>query len=76
MVKYVDKKSDPLIGPRALELWASPFPFFAETLRDYLMQDKERYDCDGNPLPGLNMDGIFKDTGWFQHIFCYRLYFL
>jgi hypothetical protein len=59
MVKYVDKKCASLIGPTALRIWAPQFPYFAETLRNYLMHDKERVDRDGNPLPPLNMDGIF-----------------
>jgi hypothetical protein len=53
MVKYVDKKAGALIGPNALQLWAPQFPFFAETLREYIMHDKERKDRDGNDLPPL-----------------------
>jgi hypothetical protein len=66
MVKYVDKKSAPLIGPNALELWAPQFPHFAETLRDYLMRDKERFDRDGNPLPPLTMNGCYIVSGTFN----------
>ena len=59
MVKYVDHKCAALIGPQALRLWAPQFDFFAETLREYLMRDKERFDQDGNAQPFLTMDGLY-----------------
>ena len=59
MVKYVEKKSVPLIGPRVLQLWAPQFQYFAETLREYIMRDKEMMDCDGNLINTLNMDGLY-----------------
>jgi hypothetical protein len=65
MVKYVDKKSEPLIGPQALAAWAPHFPFFAETLRTYIMRDKERNDRDGNNLPPLVYDGAYIAKGDF-----------
>jgi hypothetical protein len=55
-----------LIGPNALELWTPQFPHFAETLRDNLMRDKERFDHDGNPLPPLTMHGHYIVSGIFN----------
>jgi hypothetical protein len=76
MVKYVDNKCAPLIGPDALELWAPQFPFFAETLREYIMRDKEHVDENGNLINVLNMDGLYIAPGHFQHFQCHRLYLL
>ena len=59
MVKYVDNKCAPLIGPRALELWAPQFPYFAETLREYVMRDKEHVDENGNLINVVNMGGLY-----------------
>jgi hypothetical protein len=66
MVKYVDNKCAPLIGPDALELWAPQFPFFAETLREYIMRDKECVDENGNLINVLNMDGLYIAPGTFN----------
>jgi hypothetical protein len=57
MVKYVDKKCALLIGPDALELWAPQFPYFAETLREYMMRDKEHVDV----MAILSMWSIWMD---------------
>ena len=65
MIKYIDNKCQPLIGPTALELWAPQFPYFAETLRTFLMRDKERKDRDGNDLPPLVYAGDYIDPGTF-----------
>jgi hypothetical protein len=66
MVKYVDHKCRPLIGPRALELWAPQFPYFAETLREYIMRDKERVDENGNFINVLNMGGLYIPPNTFN----------
>jgi hypothetical protein len=66
MVKYVDKKCEPLIGPTALQLWAPQFPYFAETLREFIMRDKERMDRDGNLINTLNMDGLYIPPNTFN----------
>jgi hypothetical protein len=66
MVKYVDNKCAPLIGPDTLELWAPQFPFFAETLREYIMRDKECVDENGNLIHVLNMDGLYIAPGTFN----------
>jgi hypothetical protein len=38
---------------------APQFPFFAETLREYIMRDKEHVDENGNLINALNMDGLY-----------------
>jgi hypothetical protein len=66
MVKYVDRRSHGLIGPRVLELWAPQFNYFAEIIREYIMRDKERVDLDGNHLATLNMGGLYIASGTFN----------
>jgi len=48
LVKYIDRKMQPLIGPEALRIWAPQFPYFAESIREYIQKDKERTDRYGN----------------------------
>ena len=42
MINKVDTHFAPIIGPAALQIWATNFPHFAECIRKYLMKDKPR----------------------------------
>jgi hypothetical protein len=49
IVKQFDTKFAHLIGPQGLGVWATKFPDFAESIREYIQRDKDRTDGDGNP---------------------------
>jgi hypothetical protein len=75
--KWIEKLFDShfahLIGPPALDIWAPQFPFFAEHIREYIQQDKERTDRDGNPIiRGMPLQEIGPKcwdgtTAWLVH---------
>jgi hypothetical protein len=51
ILKRFDDTFFPLIGPRALEIWAPQFPYFADKILEYIQRDRERgVDAHGNPI--------------------------